>query len=181
MHNRNMDLILDKEIFSLSFTVLPNFGICFLLYCKYNTNDMFVKYFIVVILSLYEYVDGDDTNLAGRIIALYGADGAISETLSNPTRVADKVAGAPKMVGLDIIWDMEWDSDDNKYEDGKIMDPKSGKVYSSVMWQDVPAVLNVRGKIGPFGRTQKVEYVGCICIAIRFTIVGHIRMAAPDN
>lgn len=107
------------------------------------------------IVALYEYVDGDDTNLAGRIIALYGADGAISETLSNPTRVADKVAGAPKTVGLDIIWDMEWDSDDNKYEDGKIMDPKSGKVYSSVMWQDVPAVLNVRGKIGPFGRTQK--------------------------
>ena len=23
------------------------------------------------------------------------------------------------------------------------------------MWQDTPAVLNVRGKIGPFGRTQK--------------------------
>ena len=35
------------------------------------------------------------------------------------------------------------------------MDPKSGKIYSSVMWQDAPGVLNVRGKIGPFGRTQK--------------------------
>ena len=35
------------------------------------------------------------------------------------------------------------------------MDPKSGKVYSSVMWQETPEVLNVRGKIGPFGRTQK--------------------------
>ncbi|MBQ4070468.1 MAG: hypothetical protein IJD52_03810 [Alphaproteobacteria bacterium] len=49
---------------------------------------MFVKYFIVVILSLYEYVDGDDTNLAGRIIALYGADGAISETLSQIRRAS---------------------------------------------------------------------------------------------
>jgi hypothetical protein len=35
------------------------------------------------------------------------------------------------------------------------MDPKSGKVYSSVIWQDTPGTLNVRGKIGPFGRTQK--------------------------
>lgn len=34
------------------------------------------------------------------------------------------------------------------------MDPKSGKVYSSVMWQDAPSVLHVCGKIEPFGRTQ---------------------------
>lgn len=107
------------------------------------------------IVALYEYTDGDDVDLAGRIVALYGADGTISETISNPTRVADNVKGAPKMVGLDIIWDMEWDADDNRFEDGKIMDPKSGKIYSSVMWQDTPTVLNVRGKIGPFGRTQK--------------------------
>lgn len=106
------------------------------------------------IVRIYEYRDGDDMELAGRIVALYNADGTITETLSNPSRVADKVKGAPKMVGLDILWNMEFDADDNKYEDGKIMDPKSGKVYSSVMWQDTPSVLNVRGKIGPFGRTQ---------------------------
>lgn len=107
------------------------------------------------VVALYEYIDGDDVELAGRIVALYDTDGNISETLSNPVRVADKVSGAPKMVGMDIIWNMEWDNDDAKYEDGKIMDPKSGKVYSSVIWQDTPSVLNVRGKIGPFGRTQK--------------------------
>ena len=107
------------------------------------------------VVALYEYKDGDNMNLAGRIVALYGTDGKISETLSNPVRVAEKVKGSPKMVGLDIIWDMEWDNDDNEYSNGKIMDPKSGKVYSSVMWQEKPEVLNVRGKIGPFGRTQK--------------------------
>ncbi|MBQ8294289.1 MAG: DUF2147 domain-containing protein [Alphaproteobacteria bacterium] len=106
------------------------------------------------IVALYEYSDGDDTNIAGRIVALYGADGKISETLTNPVRVAENVKGAPKMVGLDIIWNMEWDADDKEYSDGKIMDPKSGKIYSSIMWQDAPDKLNVRGKIGPFGRTQ---------------------------
>ena len=106
------------------------------------------------IVALYEYTDEDEAKLAGRIVALYNADGSISETLSNPTRVADQVSGSPKMVGLDILWNMEWDADDSEYGDGKIMDPKSGKVYSSVMWQDTPSVLNVRGKIGPFGRTQ---------------------------
>lgn len=111
------------------------------------------------IVALYEYMDGDDVDLAGRIVALYGSDGVISETISNPTRVATAVKGSPKMVGMDIIWNMEWDSDDNKYEDGKIMDPKSGKVYSSVIWQEKPEYLNVRGKIGPFGRTQRWNVV----------------------
>lgn len=108
------------------------------------------------IVALYEYTDGDDTELAGRIVALYDANGKISETIANPVRTADKVKGAPKISGLDIIWDMEWDADDNRYEDGKIMDPASGKVYSSVIWQGTSAgELNVRGKIGPIGRTQK--------------------------
>ena len=106
------------------------------------------------IVQIYQYQDGDDTEIGGRIIALYDTDGQISETLSNPTRIADNVDGKPTMVGLDIIWNMDWDDEDRKYEDGKILDPKSGKIYSSVMWQDTPNVLNVRGKIGPFGRTQ---------------------------
>ncbi len=106
------------------------------------------------IVQLYEYQDGDDMKLAGRIVALYGADGQVTDTPRNAVRVAENVPGAPKYVGLDIIWDMEWDRDENRYEDGKIMDPQSGKVYSSLLWQDVPGHLNVRGKIGPFGRTQ---------------------------
>ncbi|MBD5389420.1 DUF2147 domain-containing protein [bacterium] len=106
------------------------------------------------IVQIYEYTDGDDTKVAGRIVALYGADGKISETLAAPVRVADRVPGAPTYVGLDIIWNMVWDADDNRYSGGKIMDPQSGKVYASVMWTDTPGQLNVRGKIGPFGRTQ---------------------------
>lgn len=91
------------------------------------------------IVALYEYIDDDDTEIAGRIVATY-RDGNI---------VTDS-----EFVGQDIIWGMEWDSDDNRYEDGKIRDPQNGKVYSSVIWQDTPGKLNVRGKVGPFGRTQ---------------------------
>ncbi|MBN1324933.1 MAG: DUF2147 domain-containing protein [Alphaproteobacteria bacterium] len=110
------------------------------------------------IVALYEYKDGDDVKLGGRIIALYDQDGngKITETLSKPVRVATKVKGEPKMAGLDILWNMEWDADDSEYEDGKIMDPKKGSVYRSVIWQEKeePTKLRVRGKIGPFGRTQ---------------------------
>lgn len=106
------------------------------------------------IVALYEYKQGEDSLLAGRIVALYDESGVLSETLKNPVKVADKVEGSPKYVGLDIVWNMEWDADDNEYSDGKIMDPKKGSVYSSVIWQDNKDKLRVRGKIGPFGRTQ---------------------------
>ncbi|MCL1891894.1 MAG: DUF2147 domain-containing protein [Alphaproteobacteria bacterium] len=105
------------------------------------------------IVALYEC----EGKLCGRIVALYDSGGAeISETLNNPVRVAEKVTGSPKMAGLDIIWNMKWDEKDAEYSDGKIMDPKKGSVYSSVIWQDKKdaSKLNVRGKIGPFGRTQ---------------------------
>jgi uncharacterized protein (DUF2147 family) len=105
------------------------------------------------IVRLYEC----GAELCGRIVALYDADGAkIAETINNPVRIADNVAGEPKMAGLDIIWNMKWDADDNEYYGGKILDPKSGSVYSSVIWadKDDANLLRVRGKIGPFGRTQ---------------------------
>ena len=107
------------------------------------------------IIALYKYKESDNKEkLGGRIIALYGEDGKVSETMFEPKRVADKVQGSPKMAGLDIIWDME--QNDDEYENGRIMDPKTGKVYRSVIWQlkDEPNQLRVRGKIGPFGRTQ---------------------------
>jgi hypothetical protein len=112
---------------------------------------------IVALYDCPEIGEPNDVELCGRIVALYDVEtGKISETIANPVKVADKVAGSPKMVGLDIIWDMEWDDDDAEYEDGKILDPKKGSVYSARIWRDKndTSKLNVRGKIGPFGRTQ---------------------------
>ncbi len=106
------------------------------------------------IVNLYEYKSGKDSLLAGRIVALYDEKGNLSETVNNPVKVADKVSGKPKYVGLDIIWGMKWDDEDSEYKNGKIMDPKKGSIYSSVIWQNSDDKLQVRGKIGPFGRTQ---------------------------
>ncbi|MDR1696791.1 MAG: DUF2147 domain-containing protein [Rickettsiales bacterium] len=110
------------------------------------------------IVRLYECTEIDDDRdldaaLCGRIVALYD-DNGIADSKSE--KIATEVAGSPKMVGMDILWNMEYDADDNEYGDGKILDPKSGSVYSSVMWQekDEPTKIRVRGKIGPFGRTQ---------------------------
>jgi len=105
------------------------------------------------IMRLYECGDA----LCGRIVALYNADtGAISETIAAPARIAERVRSRPNMVGLDVIWDMKWDDNKNQYEDGRIMDPQTGRVYSALIWQDRDDanLLRVRGRIGPIGRTQ---------------------------
>ena len=99
------------------------------------------------VVYLYE----QDGALRGRIVALY-TDGNISETILNPVRIAEKVKDKPHTAGLVIIWDMKRDG--KEYRGGKIMDPASGSIYSSVIWQENPATLKVRGKIGPIGRTQ---------------------------
>jgi len=109
------------------------------------------------IVVLYEYQHGKKSNLAGRIVALFDEAGGLSETLKNPERVADKVTGSPKMVGMDILWRMDWDAEEGRYKGGRILDPKSGKNYASIIWQDAEPILNVRGKIGPIGRTQHWE------------------------
>ena len=105
------------------------------------------------IIALYEC----DGLLNGKIVALYDAEtGQVSETINAPVKVAEKVKGAPKMSGLRIIWDMKWDAKKTEYTGGKIMDPQSGSVYSSRLWQDKDNAnhLRVRGSIGPIGRTQ---------------------------
>lgn len=111
------------------------------------------------IVMLYEYQNGKHSNLAGRIVALFDENGNMSETIKDPQRIADKVEGTPKMVGMDILWRMNWDEEENRYKGGRIVDPKTGKNYSSIIWQDKEPILNVRGKIGPVGRTQHWELV----------------------
>ncbi|MCL1891893.1 MAG: DUF2147 domain-containing protein [Alphaproteobacteria bacterium] len=95
--------------------------------------------------------------MCGRIVALFDKTGSyIEETISNPVRVAEKLAEKPHLDGLDILWHMEWSERSQEFSGGRIMDPMDGRTYRARIWQDRndPGLLNVRGMIGPFGRTQ---------------------------
>ena len=62
------------------------------------------------------------------------------------------------LIGLDIIKGMEKVGDE--YEDGTITNPENGKVYTCKMeLTDDPNVLQVRGYVAFFYRTQKWERV----------------------
>lgn len=92
---------------------------------------------------IYEY----NGKIYGRLLVTYEDDG----TLADQTAIADKIVGDPQFVGLDFIWHLQ--DKGKKWSKGKILDPKPGKVYSCDMWID-EGNLVVKGKIGPFGRSQ---------------------------
>lgn len=58
------------------------------------------------------------------------------------------------VMGLEMLWDLELDEDDNEFDDGYILDPNNGKVYDCKIWLDNSNTLMVRGYVGWFFRTQ---------------------------
>lgn len=92
-----------------------------------------------------------DGLLYGKIIYLYPREGR--EDNPKCTKCTDDRKNQ-LLVGLQIVRGMKWDGDE--WEDGTIVDPENGKVYTCGMWldEDNPDKLSVRGYVGPFFRTQ---------------------------
>ncbi len=99
----------------------------------------------------------DETNTAKSVVQIYEYQGKIYgrvvELFQNKQAVA-KLPDNPLINGLDVIWDMEKQKD--KYTNGKILDPKTGKVYACDLWREGDKLI-VRGKIAFLGRNQTWE------------------------
>lgn len=98
------------------------------------------------IIAVYKYED----LCYGRIIATYGENGKIDDSIYHPSKRAPGVVGDPFYSGLDIIWYLEETQWSFK---GKILDPEHGKVYRAELWTDAGNLI-VRGKLLMFGRNQ---------------------------
>lgn len=103
------------------------------------------------IIALYPY----QGRLYGRLVITFDEQEKPKNTIYAPVARAEKLPDKPFMAGLDIIWNMEKDAARQRWHNGKILDPKKGKVYNSeITWDPQSQRLVVRGKIGPFGRNQ---------------------------
>ncbi len=58
------------------------------------------------------------------------------------------------IIGMTIITNLEYEEDDNVWEDGEILDPKKGKIYDCKLWVE-DGKLQVRGYVLFFHRTQE--------------------------
>ena len=77
---------------------------------------------------------------------------------ANPSAVCDRCSDDRKdqpLVGLEIIRGAKKAEGKTVWEDGKILDPENGSTYTLKLTPtEAGAKLDVRGSIGPFGRTQ---------------------------
>ncbi|KIA81304.1 DUF2147 domain-containing protein [Chromobacterium amazonense] len=99
--------------------------------------------------ALVQINEGPNGELSGKVIKLY----------QHPDAVCDKCDGANKdkpVNGMQILWGLKKDGEE--WSDGKILDPKSGKIYTSgAKLIEDGKKLRVRGYIGPFFRSQVWE------------------------
>lgn len=106
------------------------------------------------ITGLWTTID-DDTNEPKSVVQIYEHNGKVFgrvvKLFKNVDKTAVGIKGNPKILGLDIIWDLQ--DKGEKFKGGKILDPAKGKIYSSEAWIE-NGNLVLRGKIGPFGRNQ---------------------------
>lgn len=98
----------------------------------------------------------------GTIKALYNraADEDKDPICTKCPKWMNKNGAQPKVVGLTMLFNLEQDGDE--WADGKIFDPKKGKMYTAKIWPE-GGDLKVRGYLGPFYRTQtwKKSAAGC--------------------
>jgi len=105
----------------------------------------------------------DETGVAKSIVEIYKKDGKVYGKivdLIDPKKENAKCTECPgddknkPLTGLVIIRGLEKDGDE--YNDGKILDPISGKLYKCYIALESPDLLKVRGYVGfaLLGRTQ---------------------------
>jgi len=116
------------------------------------------------IVGRWKTID-DETGKPKSIIEIYKKDGKYygrivqlltEENKDGVCRTCEGKYKDKNIIGLVILKDLEYDADDEEWEDGTIMDPKNAKEYSVYLALVEPNKLKVRGYIGfsLIGRTQ---------------------------
>ncbi|MCD2321881.1 DUF2147 domain-containing protein [Borreliella burgdorferi] len=101
------------------------------------------------IIYIYKY----NGEVYGRILTII-KDGKKYDT-KNPS--GDTVVGFENLAieGLDFMWGLKYSSSSKKWDRGKIIDPKNGKIYNSEMRVDSKTGnLITKGKVWIFGRSK---------------------------
>ncbi|MFC7668720.1 DUF2147 domain-containing protein [Hymenobacter humi] len=86
-------------------------------------------------------------NLCGKIVSLtVPNDPATGKPKTDSQNPDPKLRNRPRL-GLVFMQGFKYD-DDNKWDDGKIYDPESGKTYSCYMKMESANTMEVKGYIG---------------------------------
>lgn len=134
-----------------------------------NTISGIVLFFLTILSAQSQTVIGkwktidDETGNAKAIVEIYDESGKIYGKVveileeENKNRVCSNCSGDDKdksILGMIVIKGLS--KKGSQYTNGKILDPKNGKLYKSFITLETKDKLKVRGYIGIslFGRTQ---------------------------
>ena len=84
--------------------------------------------------------------LCGKIVTLAAPNDAAGKPKTDSQNPEPKLRSRPRL-GLVFMTGFQYDAD-NKWDDGKIYDPESGKTYSCYMKMDNANKMEVKGYIG---------------------------------
>ncbi|WP_417611657.1 DUF2147 domain-containing protein [Owenweeksia hongkongensis] len=84
----------------------------------------------------------------GKIIWLSQNVGPNGESPKLDVNNEDEKLRSRPIVGINILKDLEWDDDDNEWDDGEIYDPRSGSTYSLYAKLEDANTLFLKGYIG---------------------------------
>lgn len=119
------------------------------------------------IVGKWKTID-DSTKEAKSIVEIYKLNNEYFGKITTILNEADKDKVCIKCKGVDknkpiegLVIIKKLSKDDTMYVDGTVTDPENGKTYTCKIWLDEnnKDVLNVRGYIGFFYRTQKWKRV----------------------
>jgi uncharacterized protein (DUF2147 family) len=115
------------------------------------------------VLGKWKTID-DETNKPRSIVELYEKDGLVYGKIiklfqkagEDPDPLCDECSPddpryKKKIIGMEIMKGMKKAGEE--YEEGSILDPNNGKVYTCKAWVE-DGNLKIRGYWGPFYRTQ---------------------------
>jgi len=80
------------------------------------------------------------------------------------------------LAGIKFLWGFVFDAEKNRWKDGKVYDPDTGKTYNAKMSLEKEGqILKMRGYIGMalFGRTAKFERVNMSDLPYGFEVDAH--------
>lgn len=74
---------------------------------------------------------------------------------------SDKALQSRKIIGLEVMYGLNYNEDDDEWQDGHIYDSSTGKEWNAKMWLNKAGVLKVRGywHISLLGQTMLFKKV----------------------
>lgn len=137
-------------------------------------KNYFLAFFLLLFVSSASYAQrdifgkwktvDDETGEVKSVVEIFEKDGKAYGKIIKLNRkphqdqnpLCDECEGDKKdqpILGMTIITAMEYDAEDDEWENGEILDPSDGDIYSLKLWREGEK-LKVRGYIAFFFRTQ---------------------------